>query len=126
MARRYWLKVDGKRVYNGALATLAEAKRMGQAAADAFGQVVQIGYDDAAPKKRRMKRNPVLQDYDFTGEEWKITARGPNGRTVAAYCGSEAEAKDESRVLARNGYRVTHILRLKGPNEPAPTPRRRR
>lgn len=61
MARRYYLIFDGQKLFGDSLAHVKEAA---QHAADDFGQAVQIGYDDTAPKKRRtFAKNPDAGSY---------------------------------------------------------------
>lgn len=124
MARRYWMKVGGAKHFG----SLAEVKRAGQRLADKLGCAVQVGYDGtpaARPKpKVSMRRNPVMQGYDFTGEEWKVSTKGPFGQTGYSYANSEAEAKQAARLWRAKGFRVTHMVRLKAPNAPAKSRRR--
>lgn len=126
MTRRYWLKVDGRKLYDD---TLGAVQKAAQRAANQLGRAVQIGYDDAKPRRRaklKARRNPVMAGHDYTGEEWKLTASGPHGQTGVAYCGTEREARDTARVLRARGFRVTHIVRLRAPNLPFTAAKARR
>lgn len=63
MARRYWLKVDGQKITDSAMRTLAHAEAAAQHIATRLGKAVQLGYDDVKPRARRMKRNPDPGSY---------------------------------------------------------------
>jgi hypothetical protein len=125
MARRYWIVVNGKRLYHD---TLGAARRAATKAADRLGKAVQAGYDDepSRPTRKRKKpptasqgrvyrMNPLMGGHDFTGEEWKIMARGPYGQLAHVYADNEREARDEVRILRAKGFRVTHMVRLQAP-----------
>lgn len=115
MARRYWLKINGRKHFG----TLAEVRQVGQRIADQFGQTVQVGYDDAKTKRatsRRYSRNPLMGGHDFTGEEWVIKGIMPNGSHATIYANSKAEAERELDY-ARRIYklRATTLRRSRAP-----------
>lgn len=63
MARRYWLKVDGQKITDSAMRTLAHAEAAAQHIATRLGKAVQVGYDNVKTRKRTMKRNPDPGSY---------------------------------------------------------------
>lgn len=111
MAKRYWLKHGGRKIYHETKAAVTKAARQ---LADTLGVGVPIGFDDLTGSKRvasahrttPFMRNPVMQGHDFTGEEYKVTAY--KGRTpIVAYADSKAEADDLKRQFKAQGYSFT-------------------
>jgi hypothetical protein len=107
MAKRYWVEIEGERIYRN---TYAELKRLAQAAATRLNQALLVGYDDEVarpkPKKRRTTRrygsNPMMQGVEFSGEQWVIKGIAPNGRKAVAYAATRAEAEDTADYLHAN------------------------
>lgn len=75
MARRYWVRIGGRKVY---MPSLADARAFAADMANRLGQTVRGGYDDApAARKRTMRRNPDPGAYVDT---WREQERGRAAR----------------------------------------------
>lgn len=76
MARRYWLKVDGQKITDAAMRTLAHAEAAARHVANRIGKAVQVGYDDVKPKRRTLKRNPDPGAYVDVWRQQELGRRG--------------------------------------------------
>lgn len=111
MARRYWVKIDGRKHY--VPGSLADLRRAAQNAANNLGRLVQAGYDER-PARRTLRRNPMMGGRNFTGEEWLTAGFGPRGR-LAMISNSRREAENDAAYLHSLGYRALTTRRTKGP-----------
>lgn len=130
----YWFRrvKDGEKVIK---TTIQEIARAAQREADQWGTAVQVFSGGAGrkaahyvtrknPGPRKVRRNPVLAGHNFTGEEWKITAKR-KGRPFVQYAPDKKTAEREMQMLFREGYHSFTLHRTKAPvKEPTRSMRR--
>lgn len=122
MARRYWIKVDGQKITDSAMRTLAHAKAAAQAIATRLRRDVEVGYDDIKPRPSRQlqpnpvgRRRPMWSVIEDTGWrdgrqnfEWTLY-NGPRGnyaRITHGFTGTRGRAKTAiERAKKQHGYR---------------------
>lgn len=103
MARRYWLLVDGQKITDSAMRTLAHAETAAQAIATRLGKAVQVGYDNVkARAPRQLQRNPVGRIVGFAA----IDQRGKVIWRTGQYTRDGKPTKEARDEAARWGFRL--------------------
>jgi hypothetical protein len=107
MARRYWVKIGGRKHYVGA--TLAELRTAAQNAANNLGRTVQVGFDE--PRRRSAnagrpasrpgyQRNPAAGRRRGLKNYVVIAVQTFDGKSVARKSGMNFEAKTPAEAKA--------------------------
>lgn len=86
---------------------------------------VALSEQRAGKVRRTMARNPVMQGVNFTGEEWKLTARKGHRRMVA-YANTKEEAEHLARSLWDDGYHSQTLHRTRAAMKENPAARKRK